>query len=54
VRPDELRRGHRLELAAPAMENEVDVRERLEPRAEARHRLAHAFATAPTRPCASV
>src|SRR4051812_33003373 len=41
VRPDELRCGNRLELAAPTMEDEVDVRERLESRAEARHRLSH-------------
>src|SRR5205085_567182 len=41
VRPDELRSGHCLELAAAAVENELDVRERLEPGAEARLRLAH-------------
>jgi glutaredoxin 3 len=43
VRPNELRCGHRLELAASAMEDEVDVREGLEPRTEPRHRLPYAF-----------
>ena len=43
VRPDELRGGHGLQLAATAMEDELDVRERLQAGAEARHRLPYAL-----------
>ena len=40
VRPDELDAGDRLQLAGALMEHELDVRERLEPAAEAGRRLA--------------
>ncbi len=43
VRVDELHARHRLEVAAAAMEDELDMRQQLEPPAEARHRLPHAL-----------
>src|SRR5690606_12293397 len=43
VRPEQLDARHGRELTRPAMEEELDVRERLEPPAEARLRLADAL-----------
>ena len=43
VRADEGGAGHRVELAAAVMEDELDVRERLEPPAEPRLGLPHPF-----------
>ena len=43
VRADELDAGDGLELARALVEHQLDVRERLEPRAEARLRAAHAL-----------
>ena len=43
VRVDERDAGDRVQLAGSLVEHQLDVRERLEPRAEARLRLAHAL-----------
>ena len=43
VRVDERDAGDRVQLARALVEHQLDVRERLEPRAEARLRLAHAL-----------
>ena len=43
MRAEELGPGDRLELAAALVQHQLDVAERLEPRTEARLRLAHAL-----------
>ena len=43
VRAEQLHAGDRLELPAALVQHQLDVTERLEPRAEARLRLAHAL-----------
>ena len=43
VRAEQLDAGDRLQLAAALVQHQLDVRQRLEPRAEPRLRLAHAF-----------
>jgi len=43
MRPDQLDAGHRLQVAAALVQHELDMAQRLEPRAEARLRLPHAL-----------
>ena len=50
VRGDRVRRGHRAQIAAALVEDQVEPKERLQPPAEARARLAHALGDRPDPP----